>query len=572
MITLRPYQREAIDSVFAYWRRGGTHPVVEVPTGGGKSAILGQLAREVVEMGSQVLIATHRRELIEQDAAACRSVWPDAPIGIYSAGLGSRRVNAITVAGIQSIRKRAQQMGNVGVMVIDEAHLVSTTAQTSYRMLVDGLMDINPELRIVGLTATPYRLGQGYLTQGKDALFKSIVYRVPMRDLVRDGYLSPLVSAHANAAINLGDVRTQAGEYVMADLELAADVDAINETVAKDVHEQLTTSGRTSALLFGVSVAHATRMAVALRWLGVSCEVVTGETAPPERKRILAAFKARQIQAIASCDVLTTGFDAPCVDVIALVRPTQSTSLYVQMLGRGSRRCDGKKDCAVLDYGANVARHGPVDDVRPPKPKGDGDGKAPFKYCEACSAENPASARTCIECDAPFPEQVRKASEKASKLPVMSTQEKKDLRQRHVVGDVTWAKHTKRDNPDATPTLRLDYYGDGIGKKIASEWVCFEHAWGSFAWRNATMWWVRNAQGPAPETIDDAVAKLDAGLMKPIRAIVTEPDGKFTRVVGHEHAPIREPGADDDAEPVPTAATEALSSDEIEDIVDSVWG
>lgn len=530
MIELRTYQRAAVDAVWTYWRKGGGNPLIEVPTGGGKSAILGQLAREIVDAGSRVLIATHRRELIEQDAAACRAVWPDAPIGIYSAGLGSRQVRPITVAGIQSIRKRAAQMGDVGVLMIDEAHLLSPDATTSYRVLIEGLRDINPEMRVVGLTATPYRLGQGYLTQGPDKIFDSIVYKVAIKDLIAQGYLSPLTTGVATTSINLDDVRTNAGDYVLADLELAADVDAINATVAENVTDTLR-AGRTSALLFGVSVAHATRMMWAVRTLGISCEVVTGETDQAQRKRILADFKARKLSCISSCDVLTTGFDAPVVDVIALVRPTKSTSLYVQMLGRGMRVAPGKANCVVLDYGANIARHGPVDDVRVPKPKQDGDGKAPFKYCESCNAENPASARVCIECDAPFPEVVRKANEKASKLAVLSVEEKKSLRKRIDVGEIAWHKHVKKSDPDATPTLRIDYYGTGVGLKLASEWICLEHPLGGFAHRRADAWWRANVDDAVPTTIDQAIGYLDDGRMAPVVAIECEPDGEFTRVV-----------------------------------------
>lgn len=551
-VSLRHFQRSAVDACFAYWRKGGGNPLVVAATGAGKSIIAAQLAKEIVDAGSRALIVTHVKELIEQDTAACRAVWPDGPIGVFSAGLGLRQVRSITVAGVQSVYKKAKQLGNVGVVIVDEAHRISPDAMTTYRTLLDGLRDINPDLRVAGLTATPFRESQGLLTHGPDKIFDSVVYDIGVRQLINEGFLSTLVSQSGSTTINVDDVRTQAGDYVIADLELAADVDDINETVAKDVTDALR-QGRTSALLFGVSVAHATRLMWALRTLGVSAEVITGDTPPDQRRRIIADFRARKIQALSSCNVLSVGFDAPCVDIVALVRPTKSTSLYIQQVGRGLRKCDGKTSCLILDYGGSIARFGPIDDVRPPKPKNEGNGEMPFKTCPECSAEVPAAARVCPECDFEFPEIVRKANPQASKLSPLSAQEKASLRRRRAVGDVTWAKHTKRDNPDATPTLRLDYYGDGIGKKIASEWVCLEHAWGSFAWRNAQAWWVRNAQGPAPETIDDAVAKLDAGLMKPLRAIVTEPDGKYTRVVGHEHAPIREPGADDDAVAVPAA-------------------
>lgn len=541
--SLRPYQRAAVDACWEYFKRGGRNPLIEVPTGGGKSAILGQIAREVVEKDSRVLIATHRRELIKQDAAACRNVWPEANVGIYSAGLGQRQIRKITVAGVQSIRKRAAEMGFVDLLVIDEAHLLNPTADTSYRMLIDGLREINSDLCILGLTATPYRLGQGMLTHGKDRIFDSIAYRVPMRDLIRDGFLAPLVSGNATASINLDDVRTQAGEFAAKDLELAADVDSINEAVAADV-AGLLAAGRTSALLFGVSVAHATRMCWALRTLGVSCEVVVGET--PNRDRILEDFKARRLQAIASCDVLTTGFDAPVIDVLALVRPTKSTSLYVQMVGRGSRMSKGKTDCVILDFGGNIARHGPADDVKPPKPKGEGKGEAPTKECPECCAEVPAAARECPECGFAFPEIVRKANKEASKLAVLSSTVKADPRKTVNIGHVRWEKHIKRSaGPNDKPSLHITYFA-AEGRKTYNDYVCLEHDETNFAWRRAVEWWNANVGCARPDTVDAALALLDDGHMAKVTSIVVEPDGEFWRVLKVLQERPREPGFDDD--------------------------
>ena len=335
---LRDYQSAAVDAVIAYWERGGTNPLVEVPTGGGKSAILGELARVIVqECGGRVVIATHRAELIEQDAAACRRVWPDAPVGVYSASLGQRSVKAITVCGVQSIAKRAGILGRVDVLIVDEAHLISPDGGTQYRRLIETLRRENPALRVVGLTATPYRLGQGYLTQGLDALFSSIVYRCAIPDLISQGYLSPLVTGDASTTVDTSTVGHNAGEFVLRDLELAADVASVTERVADDVAAAIREGGRTSALLFGVGVGHAAHLRDAMIERGISCELIVGETEQIVRQAVIAKFRRRELTAIASCDVLTTGFDAPIVDVLAVVRPTCSASLWVQMVGRGMR-------------------------------------------------------------------------------------------------------------------------------------------------------------------------------------------------------------------------------------------
>ena len=565
---LRDYQQAAVDAVLAYWERGGTNPLVEVPTGGGKSAILGELARVIVqECGGRVVIATHRAELIEQDAAACRRVWPQAPVGIYSASLGQRSVKSITVCGVQSIAKRAAILGRVDVLIVDEAHLISPDGGTQYRRLIEVLKQENPALRVVGLTATPYRLVQGYLTQGREALFSSIVYRCQIPTLIAQGYLSPLVTGAVGAEVDTSSVGRTAGEFVLRDLELAADVASVTERVADDVAAALA-SGRTSALLFGVGVGHAGHLRDAMRARGVSCELVVGETDQLTRQTIIGRFRRRELQAIASCDVLTTGFDAPCVDVLAVVRPTCSASLWVQMVGRGMRVADGKADCLVLDYGGNIARHGPVDDVRVKERKGEGGGEAPTKTCKECLAENPAGARVCKECDTEFPAPERKANERASSLPVLSTGSiggKRETTTEHDVGEVAYVRHVKRGG-DGPPTLRVDYYAPDVGsstsvpRKIASEWVCVEHE--GFAGDKAKRWWRANVGTPTPATVDEAVERLRAGEMRRVLKIRTRPDGDYTRVVGLLLAEGREPGEDDDeGAPAPMVGS-GVSDDE----------
>ncbi len=553
---LRPYQQEAVAAVIAYWERGGLHPLIEIPTGGGKSAVLGELARFIVQdCGGRVVVATHRSELIDQDSAAIRRVWPEAPLAIWSASLNKRGVAAITVCGVQTVAKRAKELGNVAVLIVDEAHLIPPDGDGQYQTLVKGLRAINPGLRIVGLTATPHRLGQGYLTQGHGALFTSIAYRCNVASLIADGYLSPLVTGAVSTQIDTSQVATRMGEFAARDLELAADINEITERVADDVHEAIQ-AGRTSALLFGCSVAHANHLADAVRDRGHSCEVITGETDTMIRQAIIGRFRRRELTALASCDVLTTGFDAPVVDVLAIVRATQSTSLYQQIVGRGMRVAEGKTDCIVLDYGGNVARHGPVDDVKiKEKPSRKGDGVAPVKTCPVCAAEQAASVRVCSECDSEFPPPEKKGNAQASNLPVLSTgplTSSKPVATRHIISRVKFAVHRKKHDTEASPTMRVDYYVDAdvldlgaVPTKVASEWVCIEHD--GFAGNKARAWWKAHVDGPGfPGSTEDAVTLCETGYMRPVLAITTIPDGDYTRVATIEHKPSREPGDDED--------------------------
>ena len=570
---LRDYQREAVDAVFAYWETAPStpekpaSPLVVMPTGSGKSPTLGEIVRVLVECGARVVIATHRSELIVQDAKAVRSVYPGCDLGIVSAGLSrSEYGHAITVGGVQTMARKVSRLGRVDVLIIDEAHLISTKTTTQYHAMITALRKVNPDMRLVGLTATPYRLGQGYLTEGEDALFTSVCYSTDIVKLIKDGWLSHITTGAATASIDLKGVSVRAGEYSSNDLELASDVDKINDAVAADVKKALD-AGRTSALVFGTSVAHAARLRNALQMAGVSTETITGATSREQRDSVIAAFKARKLSCITSCDVLTTGFDAPVVDVLALVRATMSPSLYVQMVGRGMRIAEGKKDCLLLDYAGNIARHGPIDAVRV-KPKSDGGGDAPVKLCPKCMAMCAASARECLHCGFEFPAPTRKANDRPSSLPALSIDmpepPPKQPPKRHDVGRVEWARHQKYGDDTAKPTLRIDYFPPGAlaVRKIVSEWVCLEHEEGGFAWRNALKWWDRNVGTDLPTTIDDAITVLDAGYLKPIVAVVTEKQGKWDRVVEVIHGDTRQPGEDDD-EPATAPTPTSEEMDEI---------
>ena len=492
--------------------------------------------RILVTCDARVVIATHRSELIVQDSKAVRSVYPGCDLGIVSAGLSRAEYgHAITVGGVQTMSRKTARLGRVDVLIIDEAHLISTKTTTQYHAMISALREVNPDMRLVGLTATPYRLGQGYLTEGEDALFTSVCYTTDIVKLIKAGWLSHITTGYATASIDLKGVGITAGEYASNDLALASDVDKINDAVAADVKRALD-AGRTSALVFGTSVAHASRLRNALQMAGVSTETITGATSREDRDRVIGAFKARKLACITSCDVLTTGFDAPVVDVLALVRATMSPSLYVQMVGRGMRIADGKTDCLLLDYAGNIARHGPIDDVKV-KPNSKGGGDAPVKICPQCMACCATAARSCDHCGYEFPAPTRKANDRPSTLPALSIDMPPPAPKKppvtHEVGHVEWARHQKFGDDDAKPTLRLDYFSPGelVARRIASEWVCIEHDEGGFAWRKAYQWWEAHVGTPFPKDVNDAVELLDLGYMKPVAAVVTQKDGKWDRVI-----------------------------------------
>lgn len=595
----RPYQQEAVDSVFTYWERAPStpekpaSPCIVMPTGSGKSPTLGEIVRILVDVcGTRGAIITHRAELIVQDTKAVRMMYPTADIGIVSAGLHRAEYgHAITICGIQSVARRPERLGKLDWMLIDENHLVGVATSGQYRTVIANRRQVNPDMRLIGLTATPSRSDQGYLTEGDDALFTSICCNISMRRLIDECWLARPVTGSASAAVDLDGVSMRGSDFAANELELASDVDKINDAVAADV-SALLRGGRKGAMVFGTSVAHACRLRNALRMAGVSCEVVTGATPREERDTIYAAFKAQRLQGLVSMDVLTTGFDDPHVDIVAIVRATMSPTLFVQMAGRGGRpmylcgmpahdstveyrreqmALGPKPDGFILlDYGGNLARHGPLDDIKV-KPKGKGGGDAPVKICPQCMACCAASARTCDHCGFEFPAPTRKANDRPSSLPALSIDmpppPKKGPPVRHEVGRVEWSRHQKYGDDTAKPTLRLDYYPpEPVGlRKIVSEWVCLEHEEGGFAWRQADKWWALNVGTDTPASIDDAIAVLEAGYLKPIAAVVTVKDGKWDRVVEVIHGEIREAG-DEDIDAVAVVAPAVTPDEEMDDL------
>ncbi|MBX6324341.1 MAG: DEAD/DEAH box helicase, partial [Rhodospirillaceae bacterium] len=349
----------------------------------------------------RILIVTHVRELIAQNYAELVRLRPEAPAGIYSAGLGRRDLGAhVLFAGIQSIHAKAYGVQQANLVLVDEAHLIPRTSDTMYRRFLGLLAAINPQLKIIGFTATPYRLDSGLLHRGPDALFTDIAYEVSVRALIDEGWLCPLITKATATQLDVKGVATRGGEFVASQLQAAVDKADVTEAAV----EEIVAYGRDrrSWLAFCAGVGHAEHVAQAIRARGYSCATVFGHTPRVERDRITAAFKRGEIRALASMGVLTTGFNAPAVDLIAMLRPTRSTGLYVQMAGRGTRLAPGKADCLVLDFAGNIARHGPIDAVNPREP-GTGEGEAPVKICPGCQTVLPAATATCPHCGHAFP-------------------------------------------------------------------------------------------------------------------------------------------------------------------------
>jgi len=292
-LILRPYQSGAIQGIYNYFHENSGNPLVVIPTAGGKSLVMATFVEGVLKTfpDQRILIVTHVRELIEQNYTELKKLWPQAPAGIYSAGLKQRDIRArILFAGIQSIHKRVYDVQQCDLVLIDEAHLIPRSSNTMYRRFLSDLVRLNPQMKVIGLTATPYRLDSGLLHEGDDAIFTDIAYEVSVRELIDQGYLSPLISKRMATQIDLTGVGTRGGEFIAKDLEAAVDKDSITQAAVDEIFSY--GKDRKSWLIFCAGVDHAYHVRDAIRARGVSCETIVGDTPGAQREAIINDFKA----------------------------------------------------------------------------------------------------------------------------------------------------------------------------------------------------------------------------------------------------------------------------------------
>lgn len=534
MFAPRDYQLAAVSAVWQYLAANpsGGNPAIVLPTGAGKTIVISSIVAEAVRnWGGRVLVLAHVKELLEQSAEKIRAFAPDLDVGVYSAGLGRRQTeNQVIVAGVQSVYNKAAKIHGFDLVLIDEAHMIPPDGEGMYQKLLGDLKKIRPHVRLIGLTATPYRLSSGEIC-GPDCLLNEIAFEVGVRELIAQGYLSKLVSKSV-IDVDTSKLHVRAGEFV-AD-EAAALMAEVVSPACQEIVER--TRERRSVITFCQSVEHATQVRDELRALdpGQRAELITGETAAGDRSSVLAAFKAGEIKYLTNVNVLTTGFDAPGVDCVAMLRPTLSAGLYYQSVGRGFRLAPGKSDCLVLDFAGNIKRHGPVDLIKSKPnrgPKSDdkrAGGEAPTKTCDRCEAVIAAGFSACPHCGYEFPETGVKHSAQAEAAAILSGDIVDRICQ---VRDVRYLKHFKRSDPDAPLTMRV-IYKISLFEEV-SEWVCIEHPRSGFAHSKARSWWLKRSNDPIPPTVDRAIdVAAGGGLATPIEITVREVSGeKFPQIL-----------------------------------------
>ncbi|MBY8080493.1 DEAD/DEAH box helicase [Vibrio fluvialis] len=464
MYTLRPYQADSIKAVIHYFRQHSTPAVIVLPTGAGKSLVIAELARLAK---GRVLVLAHVKELVEQNHAKYEGYGLKG--AIFSAGLGRKETDQqVVFASVQSVVRNLDAFKNqFSLLVIDECHRVPDDKSSSYQKVITHLLELNPGMKVLGLTATPYRLGMGWIyqyhTRGlvrseEPRFFRDCIFELPIRYLLDEGFLTParLIDAPV-LSYDFSQLKpANTGRYKESEMDLVIEQ---SKRATPQIVQQIIqlAADKQGVMVFAATVRHAQEI-LGLLPQGES-DIVIGDTPSPERDAIIQRFKQRDLKFLVNVSVLTTGFDAPHVDLIAILRPTESVSLYQQIVGRGLRLSPGKTECLVLDYAGNTYDlYQP--EVGDPKPDSDSEiitipcpacgfnnnfwGKLDnngfliehygrrcqgyftdeetgerehcgyrfrAKYCGECGADNDIAARICHECDATLVDPDKKLKE-----------------------------------------------------------------------------------------------------------------------------------------------------------------
>ncbi len=513
----RPYQQEAVDSIFDYFRsnREG-HPVIAMPPGTGKSVVIAMFLEHVLKNwpDQRILCITHVKELIEQNYDKMIRLWPQAPVGIHSASLNRYDIYSnIVFGGIGSVYKKADSFGKINLLLVDEAHLVNPTANTMYAKFIKALHNINPKIRIIGLTATPFRLGQGMITDG--GIFTDVCYDLTtmsaFNKLIAQCYLVPIIGKPQELKLDVTDVQSQGGDFVLKQLQQAVDKEETTKRALEAALPVLET--RKKWLIFTTGIEHTEHTCQMANDMGISCASIHSKLNKNEREARINAFRRGEIIALSNNNILTTGFDDPSIDFILNLRPTESPVLWVQMMGRGTRPVfdltkgydldtfEGRKNallkqnCLAHDHGANTERLGPINGVTIPSKKRKGKKKdPPYKCCPICDTYNHIRATNCICCNHEF-EFENKLTDEASDANI--TQMDEFVIDTFRIDEIIYSRHAKLGRPDS---MRVDYFS---GVRNFKEFVCFEHR--GWAQRKAKKWWSKRSEKLPPQSIKEAL-------------------------------------------------------------------
>lgn len=540
----RWYQTETAEALMDFVECEDGHPVAVLPTGAGKTHTMCLFVNAYMteHPEDEIVVLSHVAEILEQDYAALTRFFGEAFVGLWSASLKTKEKKKITVAGIQSVWREPERFAKASIIIIDECHLVNPKESGMYRSFLSQI-----EAIYVGLTATHFRLGHGYIHEGESALFTDIAYDLSSFEnfnrLVDECYLSKLITAPTKMKMDVDGVRVRGGDFKQDDLSDKFDKEEITNAAIDEIIKY----GKKYKkwMVFAIDIAHAEHITHRFWDIGIPACVVHSKM-KGDRKQIIQEYKGGKYRVIVNVDVLTTGFDVPDIDLIAMLRPTQSPVIHVQTIGRGLRvvyaggydlnTIDGRRDaieagpkqhCLILDFAGNTRRLGPINDVivKSKHDKKEGNGAPITKECPECGCICHPSVKICDGCGWEFKFK-HKLQANASNEDVMK-RDKEDgpsIEDWFDVHDIRYSIHEKKGKPSS---LRVQYK---IGMSTISEWICYDHK--GYPKHRADNWVkFRIPSGePMPQNVADLFRIARSGGLYAPKKIFVNIDDKFPTI------------------------------------------
>lgn len=509
-IELRVHQAGATQATVDYLRKhkGTKNPIVALPTGAGKSYCIADFIKWAVRNKKKVLVTSHVKEILDQNIKSIKNYC-----GI---DVGSRsNLKPVTAVSIQSAFRMPELFTDFDYIVVDECHRVSYDEESMYRRLFNVL-----KKPVIGYTATYFRLGTGYI-YGKEPehLFDDVVHDWTQKEkfveLINLGFLSPLIAKGTGFKMNTANIKMTGGDFNLKDLSNEFD----REYTTNAILEECMVRGerRKQWLFFAIDMKHADHIAEWLIRRGKKTIVVHSqmEAYGFDRDKIISDIKDFKYDAVVNVDILTTGFDHPAIDLIGILRPTESPVLHVQIGGRGSRTYPGKSDCLVLDFAGNFERLGPINDpVIKIKGKGKDGGEPPMRQCPKCDSMVAAQVRKCPDCGYIFPRQ-HGLTPSAYNSAIIDSGEPVWL----IVDDISYSRREDYGRPSM---LVVAYH---CGNRQIRELVCLEHK--GFA-RDKARHWITYRGGEPTDTVAEFMPHV--GTLKKAVRIRVQKVGKYFNV------------------------------------------
>lgn len=558
------FQTDAKNAIFEFLVSGEPgNPLVCMPTASGKSVVISDFVMDVFKYFPQkrVMMLTHVSKLISQNAERLLQMWPEAPLGIHSDGLDRRDTFLpIIYGGIQSVcptmEKSPQIFGKIDALMIDEAHLVGDVESSQYLKVIGMLQAANPDMRIIGFTATWYRLKMGLLTDG--GIFTKVIYNICTREwferLIKEGHLNPLIGKPTNTKIDgIRDIGMVGGEFNQKKADELIDRGEIIEASCREVLEF--GWDRHKMMGFASGVKSAEHLAEMFCMLGANVTCVHSKISKKENQRRLEAYSAGEYWGIVGANMLTTGYDEPQIDLICDWQVTTSPAKHVQKLGRGTRvlrnweryRPMAKPNTLVLDFVGNIANLGPIDDPVMPRKPGEKTGDPPpVKICDApklkenegkgvadwiqgCGAYNHASVRLCCNCSAEFSFKLHVEST-ASYASPMKQDEAPVLQSLRLMGPVFYSRHEGKEKSGfmSPPMVKAVY---PVGTKSINVFLGFEHT--GYPRHKAHEWWrMHSSSKDIPQTVDEFLQRT--GETRLPKSVLAQTNLKYWEIKQYE--------------------------------------